>query len=362
MNDIIGPDDMPDSGAPPAGQANPFARMQLSQSAAANVGAIEIESQRAIAEAQGKLTLAKRFPRDPNAALAELISACKNLSLAKVAFYSVPRGQGKVTGLSIRLMEECARCWGNIDYGHRELSRDNKKSEVEVYAWDMQTNTFRRRQVTVMHVMDTRDGQKALRDQKDIDDKIANISSKQARGCLQAILPKWLIEEAQAQCKKTLEGASDQPIEVRVRAMVLYFDGLGVKVPQIEEYLEHPLATATLDDLVTLGGIANAIKEGAKVADYFDMQVTAATKAATLGAGINGLIGNSAQAGAAEATGQAEGAAAAPPPPPRRTRTVAAPPPPAEPPPPAPAQAPAPTQAQPPAAPPPGATDGTTFF
>ena len=42
--------------------ANPFAREHLP--AHVNAGAVTIESDRAVAEAQGKLIIAKRFPRD----------------------------------------------------------------------------------------------------------------------------------------------------------------------------------------------------------------------------------------------------------------------------------------------------------
>src|SRR3954467_10190002 len=72
-----------------------------------NVGAISIESERAIAEAQGQLILAKRFPRDLNVAYAELMESCKIKAFAEKAFYSVPRGRDdsgnakKVTGPSI---------------------------------------------------------------------------------------------------------------------------------------------------------------------------------------------------------------------------------------------------------------------
>ena len=97
----------------------------------ANVGAIAIEQERAIAEAQGQLTLAKRFPRNMITAYNELMEACSSKAFANSAFYSVPnRGSGP----SIRFAEEVARVYGNFVYGHRELSRSEGKSEVEVFA------------------------------------------------------------------------------------------------------------------------------------------------------------------------------------------------------------------------------------
>lgn len=311
MNDIV-----PQNQAP-----NPFAQMAASRSGV-NEGSVAIESQRAVAEAQGKLTLAKKFPRDVTAAHTELMAACQQMSLATVAFYKVPRGQGNVTGPSIRLAEEIARCWGNIQYGHKELSRTEGKSEVEVFAWDMQTNLYASRQLTVMHVMDTKDGPKRLRDQKDIDDKISNVASKQLRGRIMAILPKWLTEAAQAKCRETAQtGGGDKPLQQRVRDMAAAFAAIGVTTSQLAAYLEHPLENTTGDDLVDLLGVYTAIGEGARVADYFDM-APAVEKKADTGAGINAIASGAQPAKPAAAPAAAPATAA---PVTRRTRTASAP-------------------------------------
>ena len=62
----------------PATQLSPFASGRSTALAAGvNSGAVAVEQERAIAEAQGQLILAKRFPRDVNAAYEELMNACK---------------------------------------------------------------------------------------------------------------------------------------------------------------------------------------------------------------------------------------------------------------------------------------------
>lgn len=251
----------------PAG-APPFAQQQVA-SQSINAGSVAVEQSRAVAEAQGQLTLAKKFPRDLNGAYAELMQACKLPALAQVAFYSLPRGGQTITGPSIRLAEEIARVYGNFQYGHRELSRDGEKSEVEVYAWDMEKNNYSKRQLTVMHVRDTRQGPQKLRDQKDIDDKIANVASKQVRGRILALVPKWLSEAAIAECRNTLSGNNEIPIEERVRRMTQAFAKYGVTNQHIEAKLGHSLDSVDRDEIVDLTGIFNAIKDGAKIADFF---------------------------------------------------------------------------------------------
>lgn len=246
---------------------------------AVNVGAVAIEQERAIAEAQGQLILAKRFPRDLNAAYAEIMESCKHPSMAAVAFYSVPRAGGSVTGPSIRLAEELARVCGNIEYGHRELSRDAGKSEVEVYAWDKQTNTRRIRQITVGHTIDTRNGPKPCRDQKEVDDLIANKASKQMRSLVLSLMPVWLKESAMEECRKTLAGDNKEPLSVKIRGMTQAFAPYGVTVKHLETYLGHALDQTTRDELIDLVGIHNAMKEGIKPSEFFSAQDAEAASA-----------------------------------------------------------------------------------
>jgi len=252
----------------PGGLA-PFGQPKSNLPGAVNAGAVSIEQERAIAEARGQMQLAKMFPRDVNAAYAELMDACKLPAMAAVAFYSVPRAGGKVTGPSIRLAEEIARCYGNFEYGHRELSRSAGKSEVEVYAWDKEKNNRRIRQVTVEHVIDTRDGPKKMRDGKEIDDKIANVASKQVRGLVLSMMPKWMVESAVEECRKTLSGENSEPIGVRVRKMTQAFAKFGVTPEHLEKYLGHGLDQILSDELVDLMGVFNAIKEGTPPSEFF---------------------------------------------------------------------------------------------
>lgn len=256
----------------------------VQENTALNVGAVAIEQERAIAEAQGQLVLAKRFPRNEMHAHADLMSACKSPAFASVAFYSVPRAGGAVTGPSIRLAEEIARVYGNFEYGHRELSRDSNKSEVEVYAWDKERNNRSIRQITVYHTRDTKNGQIPLRDQKDIDDKIANVASKQVRGRILALMPKWLVEDAIQECRRTIAGNNEEPVEVRVRRMTQAFARFGVTVTHLEAYLGHPMGETLPDEIVDLQGIFNAIREGTPAKEFFATEIAAEESAETAAA------------------------------------------------------------------------------
>lgn len=256
----------------------PFGPQGRAAMANINAGAVSIEQERAVAEARGQMQLAKMFPRDLNSAYAELMTACKLPAMANVAFYSVPQGGQKVTGPSIRLAEQIASSCGNFEWGHRELSRveatatEFGRSEIEVYAWDKEKNTRSIRQITVLHVLDTREGPRRLRDQKDIDNKIANVASKQARGRILALVPKWIIEACVEECKKTLAGNNEVPLDVRVRAMTQAFAKFGVTTEHLEKYLGHKLDAVLSDELVDLTGVYNSIKEGTAPSEFFGEQ------------------------------------------------------------------------------------------
>lgn len=258
----------------PLNQAPPQA-----QNESANTGSIAIEQQRAIAEARGQIQLAKMFPRSNSEALSELVEACKNWDFAKSAFYSVPnRGSGP----SIRFAEEVARCYGNFEYGHRELSRSKGKSEIEVFAWDKEKNNVSKRQITVEHIRDTKTGPKPLRDQADIDNRIANVASKQMRGRILAIVPKTFVEMGLAECRKTLAGNNTQSMSEKISQMVVEFGEFGVRPDQITAYIGHNVDDCSVDDLTELFGVFNAIKQGARVSDYFGSKEESQPKSTSL--------------------------------------------------------------------------------
>ncbi len=244
------------------------------QNSGINVGSVSIEAERAIAEARGQMQMAKMFPRNIQQSYAELMDTCKLPGFASVAIYSRPQGGTLITGPSIRLAEEIARCYGHMEFGHRELSRSAGKSEIEVFAWDKEKNNRSSRQITVLHSIDTKNGPKQCRDQSEIDNKIANVASKQMRSRILALVPKWFIEEAVAVCRATLAGAgSDIPVSQRVRKMVGAFASFGVNVKMIEEWIGCSLDNVTTDQIADMIGVYNSIKDGhVKASEVFNKE------------------------------------------------------------------------------------------
>lgn len=247
---------------------NPFLKPMAER---INAGAVAIEADRAVAEAQGRLVIAKKFPRNKAVAFDQIMEECKRPGLAEEALYSFPRGGETVEGPSIRLAEVIARCWGNVDFGLRELSRRSGESEMEAYAWDLETNTRSVQQFTVGHFRDTRKGGKvALTDERDIYEIGANLGARRLRARILAIVPGDVIDAAVAQCRRTLAGKNDEPLADRVRKMIAAFKGIGVTVGMIEQRIGRPLDAMTPEELRQMQGAFKSIRDGmTKVEDWF---------------------------------------------------------------------------------------------
>lgn len=227
-----------------------------------NAGAVTIEVQRAIAEVQAKLMIAKSMPRDPVAAWEKVMKACSLPGMAEAAFYSYKRGGQEVTGPSIRLAEALASAWGNIDYGMRELSNKDGVTELEAYAWDLETNTLTTQRFTVQHRRDTKTSSYALTDQRDIYELGANMGARRMRARILAVLPADIVKAAEEKCRQTLAGGSGVPIGERVKKMLTAFATHGITQKHIETRLGKKLVDVLPDDIVLLTGIWNSIKDG----------------------------------------------------------------------------------------------------
>ena len=180
--------------------------------------ATAVEQSRAIAQVQAAAVMARQFPRSTQAAINEMRDACGRTELAKRAFFKFPRGGESVTGASVYLARELARIWGNIDYGLNELRRDDVhgQSEMQAYAWDLQTNARSTRTFVIEHARDTKQGRKQLTDLRDISDNNNNFGARAVREMIFATLPQWFTDMAQEVCRETLKNGGGVPLPTRV--------------------------------------------------------------------------------------------------------------------------------------------------
>jgi hypothetical protein len=217
--------------------------------------ATAIEQARAVAEVQAAVVVAQNIPRNMVRAEAEMEDSCRRIALANRAFYSVPnRGNGP----SVHLARELARIWGNIQYGVHELRRDDSAgvSEVQAFAWDVQTNTRSTRTFVAPHArmkkikgVQTRE---PLTDLGDIYLSNQNVGARAVRECIFTVLPTWFTEKSQDICRATLERGEGEPLADRITKMVAAFRAIGVAVDQLEQKTGRARAAWTAGDVAQL--------------------------------------------------------------------------------------------------------------
>lgn len=242
--------------------------------------ATAIEQSRAVAEVHAAIVVAQQCPRDLQAALTAMRQSCTQTALAERAFYRFPRGGANVTGPSIHLARELARCWGNIQYGIAELRRDDEhgESEMQAYAWDVQTNTRSAQIFIVPHKRDERGGPKRLTDMRDIYENNANNGARRVREAIFAILPPWFVEEAKDLLAKTLKNGGGIPLPQRIANLISLFEGRGITTDQLEQKIGRPSGKWTEHDAAQLLVIGRSLDRGETTRDeeFPPARVTAA--------------------------------------------------------------------------------------
>jgi len=249
---------------------SPFGASKIATVPNGSPVAAQADQQRAVAEVQAAMMIARLNPRDPVAAMDRILNACTRPTLADAAIYQYSRGGSDVSGPSIRLAEAMAQQWGNFQFGIRELEQRNGESTVQAFAWDVETNTRREVTFQVPHVRHTRQGQKRLEDPRDIYEMVANQGARRLRACILAVIPGDVTEAAVSQCEVTMKAKADTSPEA-IKKMLDAFAGYGITREQIEKRIQRHLDAVQPAQIVALKKIYASLRDGMSVAaDWFD--------------------------------------------------------------------------------------------
>jgi len=248
---------------------NPFTNAPVaarpSVSALANT-----DAQRAIAEVQAAMMIARANPRDPVAAMDRILNDCTRPGLAEAAVYQYSRGGSDITGPSIRLAEAIGQRWGNLKTSVRELEQHRDYSTVQTVAWDLETGYQCDKVFQVQHIRHSKRGASKLEDPRDIYENIANNAARRLRACILAVIPGDVVEAAVAQCEVTMKAKADTSPEA-MRKMLDYFGTFGVAKEQIEKRIQRRIDAIQPAQVVTLKKIAASLRDGMSVAgDWFE--------------------------------------------------------------------------------------------
>lgn len=253
---------------------NPFDDGRTSAPAMTTTVTQATESSRAVAEVQAALFIARTNPRDQKRAMDRILNACCRPSLAESAIYAYARGGSSITGPSIRLAEAVAQQWGNMQFGIRELSNQGGKSEVQAFAWDVETNTRREITFTVPHIRHTKKGSYKLEDPRDIYELVANQGARRLRACILAVVPGDVVEAAVNQCQITLQSHTDVTAE-GIKKLIEAFEPLSVTKAQIEKFCQCRAEAIKPAQIVRLRSIYTSLRDGmSSPSDWFEPDET----------------------------------------------------------------------------------------
>lgn len=216
--------------------------------------ATAVEQARAEAEVKAAVVVAQQCPRNVAGARAQMIESCEQVELAQRAFFRYRRAGSNITGPTIHLARELARCWGNVQYGIAELRRDDVagESEMMAFAWDVQTNTRSSSTFIVPHIRDKQGGGQRLTETRDIYENNANMGARRVREAIFAILPPWFTEQAKAVCSATIERGDGTPLADRIANLISGYDRAGVTKRQLEDKVGLRSENWTAKDVAAL--------------------------------------------------------------------------------------------------------------
>lgn len=232
--------------------------------------ATAVEQSRAVAEVQAAVIVAQQCPRDIARSRSQMQVACSMPGLAERAFYRFPRSGQTVSGPSVYLARELARCWGNTQYGIAELRRDDEhgQSEMQAWAWDVEANTRSASTFIVPHGRDKTDKKtnrnviEPLTSLRDVYENNTNQASRRLREAIFSILPSWFTEEAKDIATHTVGKGDGKPLPDAIAAAIALFEGLGVTLGQLEQRLGSTSAKWNLFDLAQLRIAHRSIQRG----------------------------------------------------------------------------------------------------
>lgn len=246
----------------------------------------------AMHEVQGAIIIARKFPRNEDAAYGKIIKSCERPAFAAVARYRFPRGGKIVEGLSIKAALELARAWGNIRYGLDILTEDDESRTIRGWAWDMESNVRTHfddhfKKLVQRKVKGTSKTEWLVPDERDMRELNNRRGAICVRNAILNLIPPDFKFEAEETVKKTLRGDIAKDRGDHAKRIIRAFGTLNVSVEELELYLGHPVSHASDEEIANLRTIYQSIDDGNSA--WAEYAKTATPAADTNGATIDDL-------------------------------------------------------------------------
>lgn len=244
-----------------------------------HVGALSAQT-RETSEIQASITIAKRFPRDEIAARLKVSQSCARPSFAERAAYSFPRGGANVTGPSVDLARELARCWGNINYGLRIVEGDDDTLHLKGFAFDIETNNRIEMEDKFAKLVQRKNKKTGITewvtpDERDLRELMNRRGAILVRNALLQLLPPDLVDDALSESRDTMRRAAAGELgkdrDAAVKNLAKAFATQGVTIEMLEQRLGHALMLVSDEEVAELRTVYKSIADGhSKRAEHFE--------------------------------------------------------------------------------------------
>src|SRR3990167_1271338 len=206
-----------------------------------------------------QIATAKKFPRSIVAfkRMAEEMATLDEETAGSM-FYTLPRAGKRIEGPSVRLAEIVGSAWGNVRYDGRVVEVQERYVIAQGTCLDLERNTGAR--VEVRRRITNKDGRR-------YDDDMIGVTANAAvsiaiRQCIFKVVPFAYIKGIYEKSKEVAIGKGLSMEQRRTRAFE-WFAKIGAKQEDLFKVLERKgLEDITVDDLVALQGMKNAIMDG----------------------------------------------------------------------------------------------------
>lgn len=229
---------------------------------------------------EARWIMAMRQPRNLDNVRQMILKECRRPGFADAAVYSVPRGEGKIEGLSIRFAEVAVRCMGNLQPDVVTIYDDAHVRHVRCTVTDFESNVTWSKDLTIKKSVERKflkKGQPSLGERinsygdrvyiveatdDDVNTKEAAQVSKALRTLILRCVPGHIQDEALALCNQVYaDKAAKNPDAARV-AMLDAFSSQGVMPSDLEQFLGHSTEQMNPAELERLRKIYAAISQG----------------------------------------------------------------------------------------------------
>lgn len=215
-------------------------------------------------EVDMQVATAHQYPRNIHTALNNIETlATSDTDTANECFYVLRRRNADgstqlIEGLSVRMAEIIASCWGNMMVATRIIGNDGKTITAQAVCIDLESNL--RVSVEVKRRITNKYGKTFSEDMQVVTGNAA--SAIAFRNAVLKVVPKAVTKKIINHIKEVSLGQSLN-METSRNNLVAYFAKLGVDKDTLLSYLQIDNVDMIDKDMVLeLRGLANAIKEG----------------------------------------------------------------------------------------------------